>query len=118
MTAENSGNGVARVLRAFGRMREQWILVAAFATALFWARDTAEVYMDLPAAVSRQESRIAALADRLDGFEGRVDAVVARRAICAAGGPTAWPPAARAGTSQDAAHGKTAEHVPTCPTRP
>ena len=118
MTADNSGNGVARVLRAFGRMREQWILVAAFATALFWARDTAEVYMDLPLAVSRQESRVAVLADRLDGLADRVDAVVARRAICPAGGSSGWSRRARAGSSQDAAPGKTAAHVPTCPTRP
>lgn len=72
MTAEPSGRGAAGALSAFRRLREQWILIVALASALFWARDLVEAYVRLPADVARQGEAISVLAARVAGVELRL----------------------------------------------
>jgi hypothetical protein len=53
MTAKRAGEvSVEGVFGTLGRMRDRWVLVVFAASALFWARDVYEQFVDLPARVA------------------------------------------------------------------
>ena len=53
MTAKRAGEITAEgVFGTLGRMRDRWVLVVFAASALFWARDVYEQFVDLPARVA------------------------------------------------------------------
>ncbi len=76
MTAEMAGKaaveGVTATLR---RAREQWLLLAFFAGALLWLRDTYDEFANLPALMRQQMSGLAAV----EATVARLEAEVTRR---------------------------------------
>jgi hypothetical protein len=72
MTTDPSGKGSPGVLSALRKLREQWVLIVALASALFWARDLMEEYARLPREVSRQGEAVKALSARVAGIETRL----------------------------------------------
>ena len=77
MTAEMAGKaaveGVGTTLR---RLRDHWLVLAFFAGALFWARDTWDEFAAVPALMREQTAGLAAVETRL----GRLETSVARPA--------------------------------------
>lgn len=69
MTADMREKAPGSLFAALKRLKEQWLLIAAFASALFWARDLVEVYARLPTRLDNVEAEIAVLTDRLDLLE-------------------------------------------------
>lgn len=71
MTADMREKAPGSLFAALKRLKEQWLLIAAFASALFWARDLVEVYARLPARLDAVNAEIALLTGRLDLLEGQ-----------------------------------------------
>jgi hypothetical protein len=63
------------------RLREQWMLVVALLTALFWVVGQIEVYRDLPDRVSDHAESLDALDHRMLRIEARMDAPEACRRL-------------------------------------
>lgn len=62
MTAENAGKlAIGGFWGTLKRLRDQWVLLAFAAGALFWARDFWESFVDLPERLAVQEERVAEL---------------------------------------------------------
>ncbi|MEM9145462.1 MAG: hypothetical protein AAGC57_04625 [Pseudomonadota bacterium] len=65
MTSDNNNasawDDAVSMLKA---VKGSWLLITFFAGALFWARDTLEVYHHLPGVVADQAARIEALEER------------------------------------------------------
>lgn len=81
MTAEMAGKAAAEGLwTSLRRLREQWMLVAFFAGAMIWARDTWEEFAPLPALVREQTRGLAQLEDVVARLEERVSERVSERA--------------------------------------
>lgn len=72
MEADGSGRELLGTLDVLKRLREQWMLVIALVSALFMARDLAEVYVRLPGDVRRQAETVAGLGVRVTGLEDRI----------------------------------------------
>lgn len=72
MKADASGRGMQGTLDVLKRLREQWMLVIALVSALFWMRDLAEIYARLPGDVRRQDAAVAGLTVRVSGLEDRI----------------------------------------------
>jgi hypothetical protein len=102
MTAEMAGrtavNGTWDTLR---RLKEQWVLVAFLAGAVFWVRDVYEEFVDLPEMVRMQTEGLAALemtvvkleaelVKRLDGDRSPVLGFPGTRHSIEDGVPGAW----------------------------
>ena len=71
MTAEPRGPGRGTLMPLLARLREQWMLVVALLTALFWLVGQIEVYRHLP-------DRVADHAESLDALDHRVLRIEAR----------------------------------------
>lgn len=69
MTAECMAKGVGGALASFKRLREQWLLIVALVSALFWARDLVMVYARLPEDVARHAVAVDQLERRVAGLE-------------------------------------------------
>lgn len=73
MTAEMAGKAAAEGLWAsLRRLKEQWMLVAFFAGAAIWARDTWEEFAPLPALVREQTRGLLTLEAAVARLEERV----------------------------------------------
>lgn len=73
MTAKRAGRLAAMGFwRTLKRCRDQWILLVFFASALFWARDTYERFVDLPDQVIGLQTAIGALHDDVARLESRL----------------------------------------------
>lgn len=73
MTAKRAGRIAAEgVWATLRRLRDQWVLLVFAVTALFWARDFYEQYMELPSHVATQGERIIQLQNEIARLEGRV----------------------------------------------
>ncbi len=78
MTAEMAGKAAAEgVWATLKSVRDQWLVLAFFAGALLWARDTWDEFAALPALVREQAAGLAALESRV----GRLETAVARRPV-------------------------------------
>jgi hypothetical protein len=71
---QDGDRGAGETWAAMGRLREQWLLIVALASALFLGRDMVESYAHLPEEVARQGREIAGLGVRM----GWMEAVAAR----------------------------------------
>jgi len=75
MTAEHQQEQAPPgVFARLKRIREQWLVVVALASALFWARDWVEVYAGLPARLDRQEVGLQSVSVRTGWLEAVVSA--------------------------------------------
>ncbi|MEM1344388.1 MAG: hypothetical protein AAGI34_07375, partial [Pseudomonadota bacterium] len=59
-------------IKALTWVREQWIVLVALATAVFWARDALDAFAHLPDTLAGHDRHIAALSQRLAYVEGRL----------------------------------------------
>lgn len=81
MTAEQRGPGRATLMPLLARLREQWMLVVALLTALFWVVGQIEVYRHLPDRVADQAESLDALDHRVLRLEARMNAPEACRQL-------------------------------------
>ncbi len=71
MTAKIAGKLAAEGLwTTLKRLRDQWVLIVFAVTALFWARDFYEQFVDLPGRVEAQSRAIEVLRQELAQAEG------------------------------------------------
>jgi hypothetical protein len=81
MTAEPRGPGQGTLFPLLKRLREQWMLVVALLTALFWVVTQIEVYRHLPEKVAAQAEVLDVLDHRVLKLETRMDGEDACRRI-------------------------------------
>ena len=78
MTAKKAGTlAVAGFWRTIKRLRDQWLVVVFLATALFWARDIYEQFIDLPAHVAELRSSIGEMHQDIAQLDDRLDSRLA-----------------------------------------
>lgn len=79
MTAEKNASVMQGVLGALRTLRDQWLLLAFMAGALFWLRDTYDEFAPLPATVAAQTVKLAALTQGVARLEQTLDRQDERR---------------------------------------
>jgi hypothetical protein len=77
-------HGAAGMLATLRKLRDQWLLIAALVSALFWVRDLVETHRRLPEQVAGHAATLATLDRRL----GAVEAV---HATCGRGADSRTP---------------------------
>jgi hypothetical protein len=74
MTAKRAGEAtVEGVFGSLGRLRDRWVLVVFAASALFWARDVYERFVDLPVRVAELGTALDEL--RTDGTRSEAERI-------------------------------------------